>query len=59
VAEPTRPAPDLADIEAARELLRGVIIETPVESSRLSSSWLPRRLESARAGSSGDSRATS
>jgi threonine dehydratase len=28
--------PDLADIEAARELLRGVIIETPIETSR----WL-------------------
>ncbi|MGZ4452969.1 MAG: threonine ammonia-lyase [Nocardioides sp.] len=36
MAEPTRAAPDLADIRAARELLRGVTIETPVETSR----WL-------------------
>jgi len=32
--------PDLADIEAARELLRGVVIETPVETSR----WLSDRV---------------
>ena len=35
-ARNTSGLPDLADLEAARELLRGVIIETPIETSR----WL-------------------